>query len=84
MTIVADFKSRQGQTKGLLERLTPEQRSQLFAFAFAFKGHEAGGDQTLPKRAATQASRIEALSKRPEGLTPEEFAAYNLVNGLDK
>lgn len=38
----------EGRTKGLLERLTPEQRAQLFAF----RGHEASGDQTLPKRAA--------------------------------
>jgi hypothetical protein len=33
-------------TKGLLDRLTPEQRAKLFAF----KGHEASGDQSLPKR----------------------------------
>ena len=35
------------RTRGLLERLTPDQRARLFAF----KGHEASGDQSLPKRA---------------------------------
>lgn len=28
--------------------------------------------------------RLAALEARPDNLTPEEFAAYNLVNGLDK
>lgn len=37
---------RRPRTRGLLDRLTDEQLAQLRAF----KGHEASGDQSLPKR----------------------------------
>jgi hypothetical protein len=44
-----EVRSSVRRTKGLLDRLTPEQRAKLFAF----KGHEASGDQSLPKKKQT-------------------------------
>jgi len=41
------------RTKGLLDRLTVEQRQKLHAY----KGPEASGDQSLPKRAKNQKGR---------------------------
>jgi hypothetical protein len=47
-TIFSYFETRKPRrrTKGLLDRLTPEQRDRLFAH----RGAEASGDQSLPKR----------------------------------
>jgi hypothetical protein len=39
--------ARPRRTKGLLARLSPEQKAKLFAY----RGPEASGDQSLPKRA---------------------------------
>jgi hypothetical protein len=45
-TIFGGYEVPAKRTKGLLDRLTPEQREKLLAY----RGPEASGDQSLPKR----------------------------------